>query len=66
MEEVIGSIPIRSTNYFKHLAAHPFRDLVAFLSQIAKPYLKPPPDSSSLRPQSTPWLGLSSSRRHPH
>jgi hypothetical protein len=31
MEEVIGSIPIRSTN---HLEAPPFRDLVASLSQI--------------------------------
>jgi hypothetical protein len=26
MEEVIGSIPIRSTNYFKHFEAPPFRD----------------------------------------
>ena len=26
MEEVIGSIPIRSTNQFNHLAAPPFRD----------------------------------------
>ena len=34
MEEVIGSIPIRSTN---HLEAPPFRDFVAFLSQIPKP-----------------------------
>jgi len=29
MEEVIGSIPIRSTNYFNHLAPPPFRDFVA-------------------------------------
>jgi len=29
MEEVIGSIPIRSTNRFKHLEAPPFRDFVA-------------------------------------
>jgi hypothetical protein len=29
MEEVIGSIPIRSTNYFIHLEAPPFRDFVA-------------------------------------
>ena len=36
MEEVTGSIPVRSTNYFKHLEAPPFRDLVAFLSQIPK------------------------------
>ena len=38
MEEVIGSIPIRSTNYFKHLAPPPFRDFVASLSQIPKPH----------------------------
>ena len=38
MEEVIGSIPIRSTNYFKHLEGPPFRDFVAFLSQIPKPH----------------------------
>ena len=37
MEEVIGSIPIRSTNHLNHLAAPPFRDFVAFLSQIPKP-----------------------------
>jgi hypothetical protein len=30
MEEVIGSIPIRSTKYFKHLQAHPFLDLADF------------------------------------
>ena len=35
MEEVIGSIPIRSTNYFKHLAPHPFREF-ASLSQIRR------------------------------
>jgi len=29
MEEVIGSIPIRSTNYFSQLGAPPFRDFVA-------------------------------------
>jgi hypothetical protein len=38
MEEVIGSIPIRSTNHFKHLEAPPFRDFVASLSQIPKPH----------------------------
>ncbi len=38
MEEVIGSIPIRSTNSFKHLAPPPFRDFVASLSQIPKPH----------------------------
>src|ERR1700722_11146199 len=37
MEEVIGSIPIRSTNYFNHLAPPPFRDFVASLSQTPKP-----------------------------
>ena len=37
MEEVIGSIPIRSTNSLKHLALAPFRDFVASLSQIPKP-----------------------------
>jgi hypothetical protein len=37
MEEVTGSIPVRSTNKFKHLEAPRFRDLVAFSSQIAKP-----------------------------
>jgi hypothetical protein len=36
MEEVIGSIPIRSTNYFKHLEAPPFRDFVASLPQTTK------------------------------
>jgi hypothetical protein len=41
MEEVIGSIPIRSTNYFKHLAPPPFRDFVATLSQIPKPHHEP-------------------------
>src|ERR1039458_9583009 len=65
MEEVTGSIPVRSTNQFKHLAPPPFRDFVAFLSQIPKPYLKPIPDSSSPRPQSAPLLWLSSSRRPP-
>ena len=29
MEEVIGSIPIRSTKYFKHLEAPPFSELWA-------------------------------------
>jgi hypothetical protein len=41
MEEVIGSIPIRSTNYLKHLEALPFRDFVASLSQIPKPHQEP-------------------------
>ena len=41
MEEVIGSIPIRSTNYFNHLEASPFRDFVASLSQIPKPRHEP-------------------------
>jgi len=36
MEEVIGSIPIRSTNHFNNLEAPPFLDFVAFLSQIPK------------------------------
>src|SRR4030081_2462558 len=40
-EEVIGSIPIRSTNYLKHLEALLFRDFVASLSQIPKPHQKP-------------------------
>jgi len=39
MEEVIGSIPIRSTNHFNHLEAPPFRDFVASLSQIPIPLL---------------------------
>jgi len=38
MEEVTGSIPVRSTNYFNHLAHPPFRDFVASLSQIPKPH----------------------------
>jgi hypothetical protein len=38
MEEVVGSIPTRSTSYFKHLEAPPFRDFVASLSQIPKPH----------------------------
>jgi len=38
MEEVVGSIPTRSTNYVKHLAPPPFRDFVASLSQIPKPH----------------------------
>jgi hypothetical protein len=38
MEEVIGSIPIRSTNYINNLEAPPFADVVAFLSQIPKPF----------------------------
>src|ERR1700737_4864261 len=33
MEEVIGSIPIRSTNQFNHLEAPPFSRFVASLSQ---------------------------------
>jgi hypothetical protein len=41
MEEVIGSIPIRSTKSFKHLAPPPFRDFVASLSQIPKPHREP-------------------------
>src|SRR5882724_9618032 len=41
MEEVIGSIPIRSTNQFNHLEAPPFRDFVASLSQIPKPHQEP-------------------------
>jgi hypothetical protein len=41
MEEVIGSIPIRSTNHFNHLEAPPFRDFVASLSQIPKPHHEP-------------------------
>jgi len=41
MEEVIGSIPIRSTNHFKHLAPPPSRDFVATLSQIPKPHHEP-------------------------
>ena len=41
MEEVIGSIPIRSTNSFKHLAPPPFRDFVASLSQIPKAHHEP-------------------------
>ena len=32
MEEVIGSIPIRSTNHFKHLAPAPSPSFVASLS----------------------------------
>jgi hypothetical protein len=36
MEEVVGSIPISSTNQIKHFKATPFRDFVAFLSQIPK------------------------------
>ena len=36
MEEVIGSIPIRSTNHFRHLEAPPFRDLVAFFVADSK------------------------------
>jgi hypothetical protein len=40
MEEVVGSIPTKSTNYFNHLEveAPPFRDFVASLSQIPKPF----------------------------
>src|SRR5271170_4762910 len=41
MEEVIGSIPIRSTNHFNHLAPPPFRDFVASLSQTPKPLQEP-------------------------
>jgi len=37
MEEVIGSIPIRSTKCFNHLASPRFRGFVASLSQIPKP-----------------------------
>ena len=36
MEEVIGSIPIRSTKQINHLEAPPPRDFVASLSQIPK------------------------------
>jgi hypothetical protein len=38
MEEVIGSIPIRSTNQIKHLATPPTQCLVAFLPQIPRPF----------------------------
>ena len=41
MEEVVGSIPTRSTNNVKHLAPPPFRDFVASLSQIPKPHHEP-------------------------
>ena len=46
MEEVIGSIPIRSTNQFNHLNAPPVRDFVASVSQIPKRHHAP----VSLRP----------------
>jgi hypothetical protein len=36
MEEVVGSIPTRSTKYINNLKAPPFSDFVAFLSQIPK------------------------------
>jgi len=36
MEEVVGSIPTRSTNQLNHLHRLPFLDFVAFLSQIPK------------------------------
>ena len=36
MEEVIGSIPIRSTNHFNNLKAPPLGEFVAVLSQISK------------------------------
>ena len=36
MEEVIGSIPIRSTNYFNHLETPLFGDFVASLVSNSK------------------------------
>ncbi len=36
MEEVIGSIPIRSTNYTNNLAEPPSSSLAAFWQQISK------------------------------
>ena len=36
MEEVVGSIPTRSTNHLNNLKAPPLGDFVAFLSQIPK------------------------------
>jgi hypothetical protein len=38
MEEVVGSIPTRSTNYINNLEAPPLSGFVAFLSQIPKPH----------------------------
>jgi hypothetical protein len=40
MEEVIGSIPIRSTNYFNKLAAS-FRDPCQHFGQMANPAARP-------------------------
>jgi hypothetical protein len=36
MEEVVGSIPTRSTKYINNLKGPPLSDFVAFLSQIPK------------------------------
>jgi hypothetical protein len=41
MEEVVGSIPTRSTNYINNLKAPPLFDFVAFLSQIPKSLREP-------------------------
>jgi hypothetical protein len=38
MEEVVGSIPTRSTNHLNNLKAPPLVGFVAFLSQILKPF----------------------------
>jgi hypothetical protein len=38
MEEVVGSIPTRSTNKLNHLEASPFLDFVAFLSEVFDPF----------------------------
>jgi hypothetical protein len=41
MEEVVGSIPTRSTNQINHLEATSLLDFVAILSQIPKPHHEP-------------------------
>ncbi len=41
MEEAVGSIPTRSTNYINNLEAPPLSDFVASLSQIPKPHHEP-------------------------
>ena len=60
MEEVIGSIPIRSTNYVNNLEAPPLSDFVAFFrksqNHSADRHCSTPSGETSLRWQ---WLPLS-------
>ena len=65
MEEVVGSIPTRSTNHINHLEAPPLRDFVASLSQIPKPLRGPAsqPRLSVVRKQPPAPIPISAERQ---